>query len=99
MISPSPSASSWPTKVRAALRQVLNLPHGSREFEIALADLLFNLSQHAAAAGYDAGLKEGRIRGRRRAKGLPEIAKPRGRPKSVARLLREAGLTWRDFEL
>jgi hypothetical protein len=83
------------------LRELLALIKGNAELESAV--VAFAAATHkygltiGCEMGYAEGLRQGHIRGRRKAKGLPEIAKPRGRPKSVARLLREAGLTWEDF--
>jgi len=75
----------------ASLRHLLSLAKGTREFEEALARILWAFSSHSFEIGHVEGLKEGLVRGRRRAKGLPEIPKPRGRPISVTRMIEEAG--------
>jgi hypothetical protein len=90
-----PASSDFPPEVRTALRRVLDIANGSREFEIALADLMVRLSEHASTTGYAEGMKEGRIRGRRKGRGLPEIAKPRGRPMSVDTIIKKLG-GWPD---
>src|ERR1700730_17433483 len=78
-----------------ALRDLLALARGNPRLEAAVEAFAVSLHKYAIEIGiemgYAAGLKQGLIRGRRRAKGLPEVAKRRGRPTSVDRLIKEAG--------
>jgi hypothetical protein len=80
-----------PPESLASLRHLLSLDKGSGEFEEALAKVLLDFSSHSFEKGHAEGLKEGLARGRRAGRGLPEIAKRPGRPKSVARMIKEAG--------
>jgi hypothetical protein len=84
-----PYSSTFPPEVLAALRRVLALAKGSPEFENAMADFMCLFGAHASSTGYAEGMKEGLVRGRRRAKGLPEKAKRHVRPMSTARKIRE----------
>jgi hypothetical protein len=83
------------------LRALLAIAKDNRELEDAVVTFALALHRHAYETGrelgYAEGLRQGRTRGRRRAKGLDEIAKPNGRPRSVDRILKEAGLSWQDF--
>lgn len=99
--APETSAPPHPPEYLRTMRELLALALGNPAMGAVVEAFAVQLHQHALKIGYDmgygGGLKEGRIRGRRRAKGLPEIPKPRGRPMGVARRFRDAGLTWEDF--
>jgi hypothetical protein len=79
------------------LRALLAIAKGNPELEAAVEAFALALHKHAleigCETGYAEGLRQGRIRGRRRAKGLPEIAK-RG---SLARRLKELGFSLDDI--
>jgi hypothetical protein len=82
---------SLPPEALATLRAALSLANNNPKLTAAIESLAIQLNRHALSAGYNLayedGLKEGRVRGRRKAKGLPEMAKRRGRPMAIDRLL------------
>jgi hypothetical protein len=99
-VSSLPS-SSWPPEVRASLHRLVILAR-SREFKIsqpdftclfetAMVDFMLHFGEHASTTGFAEGMRQGHIRGRRKGRGLPEIAKPRGRPMSVNSIMKKIG--------
>jgi hypothetical protein len=91
-------AGTLPIHIRT-LRVLLYLAKDNRELEDAVVYFAIALGRHAIKLNeiaYDNGLQRGRIRGRRLAKGLDEIPKPRGRPKSLDRRLKELGFSLDD---
>jgi flagellar biosynthesis/type III secretory pathway protein FliH len=92
-VAPETSAAPAQDDFIEALRAFLAINKANRELEDAIVALAIVVHQHGYETGYEKGFRQGHTIGRRKGRGLSGIPKPRGRPKSFAKKLKELGLS------
>jgi hypothetical protein len=83
-----------------ALRALFALAEGNSELEAEIEAFALAMHRHGLQTGderYAEGLRQGCVRGRRRAKGLLEVAKRPGRPRTLDQRLKELGFSLDDL--